>query len=480
MAKIDRYNGNVKAVGSEALGTERTIFGSTDQSDTLDANITTDLLRGWGIVGVNENPTKQDFNGLAFTLGQLIAYLHQSGVPEWNAGQEVYEGSVVTTLAGVYRLKSGGDGSVDPDIDGGVNWERAPELADVDNAISDHVALADPHAQYAEISGATFTGQVTYAGAGGIGTNTAFGENALSNNTLGNQNTATGLAALSFNTEGISNTATGLGALSSNTLGDDNTATGVSALSSNTLGNQNTATGVSALSSNTLGSDNTAIGVIALSSNTLGSDNTAIGRSALLASTTFSNSSGLGHSSQVTGSNQVQLGDSAATTYVYGTVQNRSDLRDKTDVRDTVLGLDFIQSLRAVDYRWDMREDYQPDAPDAPDALKADATDDNKAAYDLALTEYEIDKSDWLIAVKHGNLMHDGTHTRSRYHHGLIAQEVYDVIESSGVDFGGYQDHKLAGGEDVLSIGYDELIGPLIKAVQELKDEFDAYKLTHP
>ena len=71
MAKIDRYNGNVRAFAADSLGTERTVFGATTQSDTLDGNITLDLLRGWGIVGVNENPTKQDFNGLAFTLGQL-------------------------------------------------------------------------------------------------------------------------------------------------------------------------------------------------------------------------------------------------------------------------------------------------------------------------------------------------------------------------------------------------------------------------
>ena len=132
MAKIDRYNGNVRAFAADSLGTERTVFGATTQSDTLDGNITLDLLRGWGIVGVNENPTKQDFNGLAFTLGQLLAYLHQRGVPEWNSAQEYYQGSVVTTLAGVYRLLNGGDGSVDPDTDAGANWELAPTRTEVD------------------------------------------------------------------------------------------------------------------------------------------------------------------------------------------------------------------------------------------------------------------------------------------------------------------------------------------------------------
>jgi len=143
MAKIDRYNGNVRAFAADSLGTERTVFGATTQSDTLDGNITLDLLRGWGIVGVNENPTKQDFNGLAFTLGQLIAYLHQRGIAEWNTAQEYFDGSVVTTDVGVYRLKTGGDGSSDPDTDGGVNWELIPTQAKVD-------AKADKATTYTE------------------------------------------------------------------------------------------------------------------------------------------------------------------------------------------------------------------------------------------------------------------------------------------------------------------------------------------
>jgi len=44
MAKINRYNGDLKAFASQAQGTERTVFGDTVQSDTLDANITADWL----------------------------------------------------------------------------------------------------------------------------------------------------------------------------------------------------------------------------------------------------------------------------------------------------------------------------------------------------------------------------------------------------------------------------------------------------
>ena len=175
MSKITRYNGNLKAFASEATGTERTIFGDTAQSDTLDANITLDLLRGWGVIGVESNPTKQHFNGLAFTLGQLIAYLHQQGVPEWNAAQEYYAGSVVTTLAGIYRLKSGGVGSSDPDTDGGVNWELIPTQAKVD-------AKADKATTYTEtevntllnakaaISGQAFSGNISAPNLSGTNT----------------------------------------------------------------------------------------------------------------------------------------------------------------------------------------------------------------------------------------------------------------------------------------------------------------------
>jgi len=156
MAKIDRYSGNMEAFAADALSTERTIFGDTAQSDTLDANITTDFLRGWGVVGVNENPTKQDFNGLAFTLGQLIAYLHQRGIAEWNTAQEYFDGSVVTTDVGVYRLKTGGDGSIDPDIDGGVNWELIPTQAKVDAK--------------AAISGQAFSGNISAPNLSGTNT----------------------------------------------------------------------------------------------------------------------------------------------------------------------------------------------------------------------------------------------------------------------------------------------------------------------
>jgi len=311
--------------------------------------------------------------------------------------------------------------------------------------------------------------------------NTANGYQALYFNTIGFNNTASGYQALYSNTEGIRNTANGYHALFSNTTGDRNTAHGYQALYSNTTAFNNTANGRGALFSNTTGINNTANGYNALVNNTTGERNTANGVFALAFSGSYDNVSGLGYDAQVTGSNQVSLGDSNTTVYTQsGSVSSRSDLRDKADVRDTILGLDFITSLRPVDYRWDQREDYKPDAPTRPEPFNNDATEQEIEAHELALSQYENDHAEWLIAVKHENLMHDGTHTRTRYHHGIIAQEIAEVIAESGVDFGGYQDHKVNGGEDVLTIDYSELIGPLIKALQELKKEFDDYVNDHP
>ena len=347
----------------------------------------------------------------------------------------------------------------------------------------------------APLASPTITGTLTTAndavingikvgkGAGNIATNTAVGENplitnttgtnntasgasALNKNTTGNANTASGVGALYQNTTGVSNTANGVSALLSNTTGDYNTANGVNTLFSNTTGINNTASGVGALYQNTTGINNTANGVSALQSNATGNYNTAIGRNAGANVANESNVSCLGYNSQVSSSDQVQLGNSSTTTYVYGTVQNRSDLRDKTDVRDTILGLDFISKLRPVDYKWDMREDYKTETPSP---LNEDATEEEKEAYKILMGE-------WLESIKLDNLTHDGSKKRTRYHHGLIAQEVKDIIEETEVDFGGFQDHKISQGQDVLSIGYDELIAPMIKAIQELKAEIELLK----
>lgn len=158
-------------------------------------------------------------------------------------------------------------------------------------------------------------------------------------------------------------------------------------------------------------------------------------------------SAAIGEYAQVTGSNQVQLGASGTTVYAYGSVQDRSDARDKADVRDGSLGLAFLKALRPVDFRWDYRDDYV----------------DTVERGDGRLETVRREK--------------DGSRKRTRFHHGFIAQEVKAVLDAQGIDFGGYQDHKINGGADVLSLGYSEFIAPIVKAVQELDARLSALEV---
>lgn len=289
--------------------------------------------------------------------------------------------------------------------------------------------------------------------------NVALGREALNLNQTGNNNIAIGYLALAANVSGASSIAIGRQALEMNTSGSM-LAVGYQALNGNTTGSANTALGYRALLVNTTAANNTAVGYQALVAVTTGGNNTALGYNAGSTNVTFGNTTCLGYQAQVTGADQVQLGNSTTTTYVYGTVQNRSDARDKADIRDTVLGLDFILGLRPVDYRLDMREDYRTLPPVMP----------LEGADEAQINAYHAAYAQWQVANRLGNIIHDGSHKRTRYHSGLIAQEVAEVVSSLGVNWGGVQDHSYNGGDEVMSLGYSQFIAPLIRAVQQLSE----------
>lgn len=243
-----------------------------------------------------------------------------------------------------------------------------------------------------------------------------------------------------------SNTGVGYAAAINLETGIGNTAVGTGTLGASQA-TQSTAVGYMALEKASTVTNTVAVGGQTLRDTTGNISNaTAVGYNALLKAvdgtttpSAWTNIAGFGFASSVSGSNQIQLGNASTTTHVYGTVQNRSDARDKADIRDTELGLEFIGLLRPVDYRWDMREDYTE--------INADGT-----------------------TIRHPQ---DGSQKRTRFHHGLIAQEVRDIAAQYGVEFGGLQDHSINGGADVMSIGYDELIAPLIRSVQELAERLE-------
>jgi len=161
-------------------------------------------------------------------------------------------------------------------------------------------------------------------GGGTDNTNAAFGNGALTSNTVGLNNTAIGNVALTLNTgsyntaigsqvlpintTGTNNTAMGYGALFNNVSGSSNSAIGDGALFYNT-GSNNIALGSGANDKNTTGNDNTAIGFNALQPNTTGSKNTAIGSGSKVATAALTNATAIGFGANVAASNTIQLGD---------------------------------------------------------------------------------------------------------------------------------------------------------------------------
>jgi hypothetical protein len=115
----------------------------------------------------------------------------------------------------------------------------------------------------------------------------------------------------------------------------------------------------------------------------------------------------------------------------YEITVSSSDQRLKTDISDTQLGLDFINALRPVEFRWK-------------------------------------DKNIGYLYDTSGNSP-TGTNPGTRLHEGFIAQEVKAVLEAQGVDCGIFM--ELNDGPDSIkglnALRYDEFIGPMVKAIQQ-------------
>lgn len=256
----------------------------------------------------------------------------------------------------------------------------------------------------------------------------------------------------------------------SNSFGHGSVSSGNSSISVGTRAQSTGTFGASfGFNAKSLGSSSTSLGcnseasvssttAVGSSSKAQGLNSTAIGA----VSTVYSGYTGgvaIGFESSTGGSQQIQLGGSSTTTYAYGAVQDRSDIRDKSDIQDITLGLDFINLLRPVKYKWDYREDYFNELH--PFINRSDF--ETEDSYQEALEKRQSDKELFF-----SNPVKDGSKIRSRYHHGLIAQELKSTLDSLGEDHAAFQDHSIRGGLDVKSIGYAELIPNLIKAIQEL------------
>lgn len=124
---IARFNGNVVPFADDATSTNRTVFGGVTQSDAIDDNLNADFKKGWEIVGLNDNPTREDFNAMGYTLGALISYLYEMGISEWNALQNYRVNSrVIGSDGNLYKSLTGTSGTPNAGnnpLSDVVNWE---------------------------------------------------------------------------------------------------------------------------------------------------------------------------------------------------------------------------------------------------------------------------------------------------------------------------------------------------------------------
>ena len=120
-----------------------------------------------------------------------------------------------------------------------------------------------------------------------------------------------------------------------------------------------------------------------------------------------------------------------------------SDQRDKTDFNDLDIGLDFVNALKPLTYKWDKRSKYG---------------DKNADDYDL------------------NSQTPDGTHKEDWLDIGFKAQEVEALEKSAGYKIADKTNlvTKLTKDGKQYGIQYEKFVPILVKAIQELSAKNDA------
>ena len=246
----------------------------------------------------------------------------------------------------------------------------------------------------------------------------AIGHSALLNSN-GFTNIAIGNYAMNYATSAYENVSIGRGSMNYITTGQLNVALGEYAMYGNST------------SSPITGNENVGIGPSSLPSVTSGSNNICLGKN----SGTGASPSG----SITSGSNNICLGNnSISNLYCADTSISSSDSRDKTDVTSFTIGLNWIEALRPVTYRWDRR------------------------------TWYGTDEQPYGTP--------DGSKKRQRLHIGFLAQEALAVEQANG--YGNSNDDSLILNltDDGMSYGmkYERLVPILVNAIKELSAKNNA------
>jgi len=128
-----------------------------------------------------------------------------------------------------------------------------------------------------------------------------------------------------------------------------------------------------------------------------------------------------------------------------GTIQT-SDERTKTEIQDATLGLDFINALRPVSYKF-------------------------KVGGNKVIRQVYRDRDGNEVAPTHDDARPAEIVTEpipgKRVHWGFRSQQVLEAVPP-GIDFGGHIITDLSDPDSEQGLRYEEFISPMVKAIQEL------------
>jgi trimeric autotransporter adhesin len=230
------------------------------------------------------------------------------------------------------------------------------------------------------------------------------GKGSCENSTNGPQySVAIGFNAMKESGESVGNTAIGYQALyNSDSLAGSNTAVGKDSLLNSTTGSSNTAIGSESGKNNTTGYSNTFVGALAGSAVTTGDGNVFVGLNAggfnNVSSFTGTNCIALGSSSNpstLTVNNEITLGNSDHTVIraAVTSITSLSDARDKKEIEELPVGLEFIKKLKPVKFVWDDRDEKG----------RHDVKDFGFIAQDLKKAQEDIELANTLKLVYESN-----------------------------------------------------------------------------
>ena len=257
----------------------------------------------------------------------------------------------------------------------------------------------------------------------------------------GSKNVAIGNGALLQSDGESANIAIGSDTLTGAVNGGEyNVAIGDQAGTAVTTGDNNTIVGREAGHDCTTGENNTFIGGFAGNVAIGGSNNICIGYEADLSANDISHGITIGYN-MTSSSNHFSFGKASnVVTNQFSSDANwsrSSDVRKKREIYDQELGLDFINDLRTVNFKWKPSNEFPKEW--------RDYSEENNMDTDVIM-------------------------------HGFIAQEVKEALDkhanNKDVKFGGWRE----GDDGMQHTSREMFVIPLIKAVQELSTEVKELK----